>query len=438
MKIIKKISFITLTYILVISFTGCSFLGKSSSAKIASISSRISSSVSDIMSSSSSLSSSISSIASSLAPSLSSASSSKASSSKPKKAASSKTSDAKPVSPVIPVVKVDTTVPVQPVASPSSAAQAANGLPSTFQDFWGNTGISGIQVYEYGKGLLNSSERNIYDQLLSNIQQVNNNFTINTTCNPSSINKIFEYLYNDHSEIFYIHGNTGYSYSSSNNNYIYTFNLGYDYGGDKNTILTMRNQMGSAAVALLNQAMSKLGSNATDYDKEKAIHDTVVKQFSYDMAAAEKPAAPFTSFTAYGAFVNNTCVCDGYARAMNILLGSANIKSLYVSGTAATSTSSGAHAWNMVDLSGIGWFYVDATFDDPIIQNSDGTYSGSSTISWAYFDYPRPANSSNNDPGCPDRGDHLLSKFLADNWSESQNYQYMPKAGTVDSYYSNT
>jgi hypothetical protein len=456
MKILKKISLVTLTYMLVISFTGCSLLNKITSTVLSSISSHSNVSSSEIIVSSSSSSSSM--ITSSVLASSSAASSSneamstlitssktlsskvstapKVSSSKHIVASSSAASSIKPPGtasasnnvPVIPVVQVDTNVPDQPVASSSSTTQSTNGLPATFADFWGGTGMQGIKVYEYGKGLLNSNERTVYDQLISNITQVNNGFIIKTTCEPNSINKIFEYFYYDHSEIFYFHGGFSYSYSSTDGNYTYTFTLGYDYT-DKQTIINMRNQMGAAANDLLSKALATVGPNATDYDKEKAIHNTLVMHCSYDIATANNATAPYTGFTAYGAFVNGKSVCDGYARAMKLLLNSAGIKSLYVSGIGKTSSSSGSHAWNMVYVPDKGgnysWWYVDATFDDPLISNGDGTYSDISKPSYKYWNFS-------------DKTDHILGKYLPNNWNNSQNYQFMPQAGTLDYYYNNT
>lgn len=414
MKIMKRISLITLTYILVISFTGCSYLSKLTGAVLSSSSSHSNTSTSQpIISNNNSSSQIISSSA--LPPSSSTASATKKTISPP--------SDNNIPIPIVPVNK---NFPVQPIATVSTSQSQ---LPATFQDFWDDdTGIQGINIYEYGKGLLNADERAVYDQILLNIKQVNNGFTINTTCNPDSIDKVFEYLYNDHSEIFYIHGSTNYNWSESGGIYTYTFTLGYDT--DKQTIINMRNQMDAAAVALLNQAMATLGANPTDIDKERAIHDAIVMHCSYDMAVANNTSSDINSFTAYGAFVNGKCVCDGYARAMKILLSSVGIKSLYVTGTGITKTSSGAHAWNMVyvpDKNGNpSWWYVDATFDDPVIL-SNGTYSDLSSPSYSYWNFSNMA-------------DHILGTYLptANNWSNSENYQIMPQAGTTNGYYDNT
>ena len=466
MKQLKKISLISLSFILIISISGCSIYKKASTTVLQSTSSHISLSSdnsnisSEALSSSSSSSLSSSAISSSTKASSSShvASSAKTSSatiissSKQTIVSSSKISSVNTTSntsseikaPVVPVVPIDTSAPSQP-SSTSSSSQSSTiqsstinssqsgvnstvPLPSTFQDYWGETGIQGIKVYEFGKGLLNIEERKVYDQLLSNITQVNNDFTINTTCAKDSVNKAFEYLFNDHSEIFYMHGGTTYRWSSTNGNYSYTFTLGYDYT-NKQTIFDMRTAMGTSAISLLNTAMASLGANPSDYDKEKAIHDAIVLHCSYDMAAVTDPDNNLISFTAYGTFVKGKSVCDGYARAMKMLLSSAGIKSLYVSGTGITNTSSGPHAWNLVyvpDKNGTySWWYVDATFDDPLVKNIDGTYSDLSKPSYTYWNYL-------NKP------DHVLGKYIPNSWSNSQNYQFMPQTGALNNYYDNS
>jgi hypothetical protein len=450
MKQLKKISLVSLSFILIISFVGCSLLRKATNTALQSTSyyvnlssknSLISSDISSFsLSSSAILSSSIAT--STKTSSVVKIDSSKQDAASSPQASSVKTTDTTQVinkPPVVPVVSIDTSTPSQPSNTSSSVIQASSTnssqsgsnttvqLPNIFQDFWGETGMQGIQVYEYGKGLLNSEERIVYDQLRINIINVNNGFTITSTCAPDSVIKVFEYLYNDHSEIFYMHGGTNYSWSSKSGTYSYTFTLFYDY--DKQKIIDMRTEMGTAAVSLLNTAKATLSVNASDYDKEKAIHDAVVMHCSYDMVAVQNPNNNLISFTAYGAFVKGKCVCDGYARAMKMLLSSVGIKSLYVSGIGSTNTSSGAHAWNLVyvpDKNGTySWWYVDATFDDPLVDNGNGTYSDLGKPSYSFWNFL-------------DRSDHVLGEYLSSSWSNSQNYQFMPKAGSLNNYYDNS
>ena len=62
-------------------------------------------------------------------------------------------------------------------------------------------------------------------------------------------------------------------------------------------------------------------------------------------------------------------VCAGYAFALQYLLMRAGIQSYYVVGYAGEN-----HAWNLAKIDG-EWYYVDATWDDPVYNGSDDPYS---------------------------------------------------------------
>jgi len=81
------------------------------------------------------------------------------------------------------------------------------------------------------------------------------------------------------------------------------------------------------------------------------------------------PNTPYTeeSFTAYGALIEGSAVCDGYARAAQLLMSMCGIESLYVVGTANNGVG---HAWNMVKLNG-QWYQLDVTWDDGSYSRSD-------------------------------------------------------------------
>ena len=88
-----------------------------------------------------------------------------------------------------------------------------------------------------------------------------------------------------------------------------------------------------------------------DIVKVKAIHDIICSMTSYDyddMDAAK-------NHVDLSVFINHTSVCEGYARAMNLMLHEAGIESCYV--------NSADHAWVIVKI-GDHYFHVDPTWDD--------------------------------------------------------------------------
>lgn len=95
----------------------------------------------------------------------------------------------------------------------------------------------------------------------------------------------------------------------------------------------------------------------SDYEKELAIHDYIVAHCKYGYVDSSKDYA----YRAYGALVQNTAVCNGYAEAMALLLSCVDVENEIITGTADAEL----HAWNLVKLDG-EWYQVDATWNDPL------------------------------------------------------------------------
>jgi hypothetical protein len=83
--------------------------------------------------------------------------------------------------------------------------------------------------------------------------------------------------------------------------------------------------------------------------------------------------------TAYGALVERKTACEGYSRAMQLLLDLQGIPCYIVTGEASNLAGfTGGHAWNKVQVGG-AWYHLDATWNDPVTED------GSHVTSHAYF-----------------------------------------------------
>ncbi|MGN0395360.1 MAG: transglutaminase domain-containing protein [Coprococcus sp.] len=94
----------------------------------------------------------------------------------------------------------------------------------------------------------------------------------------------------------------------------------------------------------------------TDFDKEIAVHDFIVKNCAYGY-----PENKDDAYTAYGVLVSHTAVCDGYAEAFFMFMSCLGIECDIVVGD----TSEGLHAWNMIKLDD-EWYHIDLTWDDSL------------------------------------------------------------------------
>lgn len=103
----------------------------------------------------------------------------------------------------------------------------------------------------------------------------------------------------------------------------------------------------------------------TDYEKELAIHDYIVKNYKY-VSGEEK-----SSYYDVTNFINEkTGYCEAYAYSFSILATLAELDNEIIFG----SVDGVNHAWNAVKLAN-EYYYVDPTFDDTRTDKPEITYS---------------------------------------------------------------
>lgn len=91
--------------------------------------------------------------------------------------------------------------------------------------------------------------------------------------------------------------------------------------------------------------------NMSDMEKIKVLHDWICENISYSI----DNASGSMNHNDLAPFLTGNTVCDGYARAFNLLANEAGIETYYV--------RSNNHIWNVVKL-GSHYFHVDTTWDD--------------------------------------------------------------------------
>ena len=94
-------------------------------------------------------------------------------------------------------------------------------------------------------------------------------------------------------------------------------------------------------------------------ERERAIHDYICKNTTYD------ESAPYNQ-SAYSVIVLHRSVCAGYSRAFQYLMNRSGLTCYYVTGTTTDSSiagEDGAHSWNIVYLDG-EYYNIDVLWDD--------------------------------------------------------------------------
>lgn len=136
-------------------------------------------------------------------------------------------------------------------------------------------------------------------------------------------------------------------------------------------------------------------SSMSDIQKAKILHDWVCNKVSYEN---EEPNA-LKNRNDGSIFMNDSTICEGYAKGYNLLLKAAGIESYYVHNS--------NHAWNIIKL-GNHYFHSDTTWDDgdeishdwflkSDAEISSETYAHSS---WSFITLSPLHNTTNIIPEC--------------------------------------
>lgn len=105
--------------------------------------------------------------------------------------------------------------------------------------------------------------------------------------------------------------------------------------------------------------------NGIDYNKIMHAHDWIINNLQYEQNITNNNV-----YNLYGALIEKSAVCEGYAEALKYILDEADIPCVLVSGTATNSEGkTERHEWNYVQLYG-KWYAIDSTWDDPVIKGS--------------------------------------------------------------------
>ncbi|MDR0751109.1 MAG: Ig-like domain-containing protein [Christensenellaceae bacterium] len=164
-------------------------------------------------------------------------------------------------------------------------------------------------------------------------------------------------------------------------------------GSDRTMVVTTSNQLfyavskgyrpvpvvDSAAEKIYNLARSVLyriiDDTMSDAQKIHAIYDYLTLELFYDYELVENLSTYsnpylYDGFYLEGVFEHGKAVCDGIAKAFNLLSWMEGIMSLRVAGETQNATTTASHAWNITFIAG-SWYASDATWGN-IRENEVG------------------------------------------------------------------
>lgn len=117
------------------------------------------------------------------------------------------------------------------------------------------------------------------------------------------------------------------------------------------------NKLSKRMVSEISLILQSIPENVDALDREIYLYQTLIARCEYDDAAVSDDS-DWRAHSVVGVLLDGSAVCEGYARALQLLLCQSGIPSMVITGTAG-----GAHMWNLARIDG-QWYHLDVTWDD--------------------------------------------------------------------------
>jgi len=207
-------------------------------------------------------------------------------------------------------------------------------------------------VTRYYYDLLSNREKHAYNMILAEIGDFPTRIEI-PILTQAQLSKVFEALIYDCPTLLFL----GLSCQVETMGTRAFFVCGYRY--DKAGYEQRMAQLNEAVQDLL----KRIPKNASDFEKELFVHDAIISACEYTNTGAPEESS------AYGALVEKKASCEGYARAMKLMMDALGIPCYLVGGSASDDDGHRQnHMWNIVSIGG-EYYHVDLTWDDPLSQD---------------------------------------------------------------------
>lgn len=228
----------------------------------------------------------------------------------------------------------------------SSSALSKQGTSASNEKKAKTTSTNNFYSYNH---ISNSTSKQLYSQIKAAAADIN---TGTISYNGSASEKeIFEALLaykNDNPDVFWLKNSFEY-YSDK-----YTTNIVLHYTKTGSELINAKKQFEST----VNKIIKSAPENGDDYTLELYANNYITKHCKYDDEAAKSDTVLGNESDAYGVLVDTSAVCEGYARAFQLLCNKLGVDCVSIAGQ----TDAG-HQWNCAKIDG-SWYQVDVTWND--------------------------------------------------------------------------
>ena len=263
-------------------------------------------------------------------------------------------------------------------------------LSVSVDNYFYKNSINSIDYRSYA--ILNDLQRIIYDRVVAGeVGELNFHFDFEYGEFPASsfTEDFFDELMNaialDNPQLFYIGGlGVSNAYGYSGQKYIAKFDCIFSISS--NSTYT-QSDLSTKHIELMNAVANIDFDLSNRYNFVKSVHDYLCEIGTYP--DLNSPDYTGNCHDAYGCLIEEKPVCQGYADAFKLICDYYKIPCVCIGGPGYTSSGSGPHMWNAVQMDDGKWYLVDITWDD---QDSYGTFydfflSGTDTKASYSFSY---------------------------------------------------
>ncbi len=199
---------------------------------------------------------------------------------------------------------------------------------------------------------LNDSQKEAYITMYSSFMDFDESFVIET--DEENLKSVFTAVLYDNPHIFWV-----------DNDYQYVENeMSVSFTPNYRNSATEAQKITSELNNKINEIITYANKLNTDYEKELYVHDYICENTVYDASLSQ-----LGGDSAYDSLINGKAICEGYSRAVQILLDALDIDNYLVVGDGKSDGKTEPHMWNIVEIDNLN-YHLDATWNDSGDDNS--------------------------------------------------------------------
>ena len=223
---------------------------------------------------------------------------------------------------------------------------------------------SQISVGKYAYDRLGEAEQAAYDEMLAAILRHDEKIRL-STLELEVMQKAYTAIGEDYGGLFWVEGYVYTRYTKGDELVSLEFAPKYTMAEEE------RKRIQAQIDRTVEEWLGGISMSDSDYDKVKYVYELLAGNTEY-LPGAEN------SQNIISVFLTRQTVCQGYACAVQYLLGQLGMEGAIVSGSARGES----HAWNLIRMDG-AYYYLDATWGNTEYRNGDG--EGTPFIDYNYM-----------------------------------------------------